>query len=395
MEHPTQSRGDTGMAPENLLWVDKHRPGTFSRLTYHHELTRRLEHLTSNADMPHLLFYGPSGSGKRTRVGCALRQLFGPSVEKKRVMHRVFKVGDTSKQIEVTTVASAHHVEVNPSESGINDRLVVQELIKDIASSAPVDVTGVGSSSAVGPGTGFGTGTTGKQSAIKVIVLHQVDSMSRLAQQALRRTMERYALTCRVILVTDTVTKVIQPLRSRCLGIRVPSPSGEDVKRVLQFVADREGITVPDELADKFVQTSGRNMRRALLQLEATRVSIGSLTLPADASIMLGDWEYACQDAATLLTRQQSASQLMLVRKRFQDMLSHAIPPDVILRHLLSEILRIADDEIAPAICSVAAKFDSNLTNGSKPIFHLEAFAARFMQVYAQFLQTQACMMED
>lgn len=383
------------MAPENLLWVDKHRPATFSGLTYHHELTRRLEHLTSNADMPHLLFYGPSGSGKRTRVGCALRQLFGPSVEKKRVMHRVFKVGDTSKQIEVTTVASAHHVEVNPSESGVNDRLVVQELIKDIASSAPIDVAGT-PSSAAGAGSTFPTaGVTGKQSGIKVIVLHQVDSMSRLAQQALRRTMERYALTCRVMLVADTVTKVIQPLRSRCLGIRVPLPSGDDVRRVLRQVADREGVTVPDELADRLVQTSRQNIRRALLQLEATRVSVGSLTLPADSPVMLGDWEYACQDAANLLTRQQSATQLMLVRKRFQDMLSHAIPADVILRHLLSEILRIADDEIGPTICSVAAKFDKNMTNGSKPIFHLEAFAARFMQVYAHFLQAQATMMED
>lgn len=382
------------MAPENLLWVDKHRPMTFSGLSYHQGLSRRLEHLTSSADMPHLLFYGPPGSGKRTRVGCALRQLFGPSVEKKRVMHRVFKVGETSKQVEVTTVTSAHHVEVNPSESGINDRLVVQELIKDIASSAPIDVSGAGSSSATDTGPSSSTGAAGKQGSIKVIVLHQVDSMSRLAQQALRRTMERYALTCRVILVTDTVTKVIQPLRSRCLGIRVPSPSVDDVKRVLQFVADREGVTVPNELSDRLVQTSGRNLRRALLQLEATRVSVGSLTLPADASIMLGDWEYACQDTAILLTRRQSASQLMLVRKRFQDMLSHAIPADVILRHLLLEILRIADDEIAPTICTVAAKFDGNLANGSKPIFHLEAFAARFMQVYAQFIQTQACMME-
>lgn len=384
------------MAPDNLLWVDKHRPATFSALSYHESLTRRLEHLASCADMPHLLFYGPSGSGKRTRVGCVLRQLFGPSVDKKRVVHRVFKVGDSSKQVEVTTVASAHHVEVNPSESGVNDRIVVQELIKDIASSAPIDVSGLSASSGsnVGQSSSFSTGNS-KNSGIKVIVLHQVDSMSRLAQQALRRTMERYALTCRVILVTDTVTKIMQPLRSRCLGIQVPLPSATDVKHVLKIVSDREGLTVPDKLANRLVESSGRNLRRALLQLEATRVSVGNLALPADAPIMLGDWEYACQDAALLLTRQQSSAQLMVVRKRFQDMLSHAVPPDVILRRLVSEILRIADDEIGPTICRVAAKFDCNLTQGSKPIFHLEAFAARFMQVYAQFLRAQASMMED
>lgn len=374
------------MSVENLLWVDKHRPATFIDLTYHDELTKRLSHLSSTADMPHLLFYGPSGAGKRTRVGCVLRNLFGSAVDKKRVAHRVFKVGDTSKQIEVTTVASAHHVEVNPSESGINDRLVVQELIKDMASAAPMQLTDTLS--------GHSAGSTARKQSLKVIVLHEVDRMSRLAQQALRRTMERYAATCRIIMVTDSAARLLEPLRSRCLGIRVALPSRSDVIAALHRIADREGLTLPDLLAERIVGTSGRNLRRAILQLEATRVSVGSLTLPAEASVLLGDWEYACQDAAVLLTRTQSAAQLVAVRKRFQDLLSHAVPADVILRRLVQEILRIADDEIGPEICKVAAKFDRNLTNGTKPIFHLEAFAARFMQIYAQFLQTQATMID-
>lgn len=29
-----------------------------------------------------MLFYGPSGAGKKTRITCTLRELFGPSVEK-------------------------------------------------------------------------------------------------------------------------------------------------------------------------------------------------------------------------------------------------------------------------------------------------------------------------
>lgn len=308
-------------------------------------------------------------------------------------MHRVFKVGDTTKQIEVTTVASAHHVEVNPSESGNNDRLVVQELIKDMASSAPIDLSNF-SNAGSGAGTGGGMTSGRKPRSLKVIVLHEVDQMSRLAQQALRRTMEKYSRTCRLILVAESASKLLEPLRSRCLGIRVALPSAVDVRSVLLEVSRKEGVKVPEGLADRIVESSGRNLRRALLQLEATRVSIGALELPEDAPIMLGDWEYACQDAAVLLTRQQSASQLVMVRKRLQELLAHAIPADAILRRLVDEILRIADDEIGAEICKVAAKFDCNLTNGSKPIFHLEAFAARFMQMYARFLQTQAAMID-
>lgn len=388
------------MTSEALLWVDKYRPATFDDLTYHDELTERLRHLSSSFDMPHLLFYGPSGAGKRTRVGCVLRNLFASGVDKKRVVHRVFKVGDSgTKQVEVTTVASAHHIEVNPSESGLNDRLVVQELIKDMASTAPLGINVLLNSSANNVqqsgkqqenNENTSSGNT-NMSHLKVIVLHEVDQMTRLAQQALRRTMERYAATCRIIMVSDRVSHIIEPLRSRCLGIRVGYPNEAQVCQVLRHVATREGIMVPDELMSRLYETSGRgNLRRAILQMEATRVSTGSLNLPPDAAILLGDWEYACQDAARLLTRDPSAQQLVAVRKRFQELLSHAVPAQIVLNVLVSNILKIADDEIGPEVCRVAAKFDHNLARGTKPIFHLEAFAARFMQIYHRFLQQVA-----
>lgn len=63
----------------------------------------------------------------------------------------------------------------------------------------------------------------------KVVLLMEVDRLSRQAQAALRRTMEKYTATCRLILCCNSASKVIEPVRSRCLGIRVAAPTHEDV----------------------------------------------------------------------------------------------------------------------------------------------------------------------
>lgn len=45
----------------------------------------------------------------------------------------------TGKTIEVTTVASSFHIEINPGDAGIHDRFVVQEVIKEIAQYNPLE----------------------------------------------------------------------------------------------------------------------------------------------------------------------------------------------------------------------------------------------------------------
>jgi len=64
------------------LWVDKYRPRTLNDLHYHNDLSERLRSLASSGDFPHMLFYGPTGGGKKTRIACTLREIFGAGVER-------------------------------------------------------------------------------------------------------------------------------------------------------------------------------------------------------------------------------------------------------------------------------------------------------------------------
>ena len=44
------------------LLVDRHRPATLAKLTLHPDVTTKLQSLARSEELPHLMFYGPSGT---------------------------------------------------------------------------------------------------------------------------------------------------------------------------------------------------------------------------------------------------------------------------------------------------------------------------------------------
>lgn len=200
-----------------MLWVDKYRPKELSALDYHVQQAGELKNLVEHSDFPHLLIYGPSGAGKKTRIMCILKELFGPGVERLK-METITVTTPSNKKVEIMTVNSNYHIEINPSDVGIYDRVVVMDLIKNIAQTQQI-------------------GMTGNQRDFKVVLLTEVDNLTKDAQHALRRTMEKYSANCRLILCATSLSPVIPAIQSRCLPIRVAAPSVSEIASILQVSA--------------------------------------------------------------------------------------------------------------------------------------------------------------
>ncbi|CAF4133597.1 unnamed protein product [Rotaria sp. Silwood2] len=244
---------------------------------------------------------------------------------------------------------------------GIYDRVVIQELIKTIAQTKQFNST--------------------EQRSFKVIVIVEVDKLTRDAQHGLRRTMEKYVSSCRLVLCCNSTSRVIPAIRSRCLAIRVAAPTLDEISGILKKVATLEGIQLPVDLANRIGEKSQRNLRRALLMLQScvTQKQFIYFPLTKDQQIIEPDWEIYLRDTARMIGEQQTPQRILEARERLYELIAHCIPAEIIFKGLLDELLANCDDLLKSQITQIAAEYEHRLRQGSKEIFHLEAFIAKFI----------------
>jgi replication factor C subunit 2/4 len=152
------------------------RPSKIDEVSHQSEVVSALNQSIKTGQVPHLLMYGPPGTGKTSTVLAMAMELFGKNFYKKRIL------------------------ELNASdERGI---AVVREKIKKfaqrkIAKNPELDCP-----------------------PIQIIILDEADSMTVDAQAALRRIIEAYSANTRFCIICNYISKIIDPLASRCVKFR-------------------------------------------------------------------------------------------------------------------------------------------------------------------------------
>lgn len=311
------------------LLVDKHRPRSLETLTYHPDLSDRLRSLVrpsslyqahhpinshvqaQSGDFPHLLIYGPSGAGKKTRIMATLRALYGPGVEKIKIDGRVFQTS-SNRKLDFNIVSSNYHLEMTPSDVGNYDRVVIQDLLKEVAQTQQVDLAA--------------------KQRFKVVVINEADHLSRDAQAALRRTMEKYSPNLRLILLANSTSNIIAPIRSRTLLVRVAAPTEDEICQALAAAGKKEGYQSSKGLGleKRIAHECGRNLRRALLMYEAVHAQNEQVS--ETTPIPPPDWEALISEIADDIMNERSPQQILVVRSKMYDLLTHCIPPTTILK---------------------------------------------------------------
>jgi replication factor C subunit 3/5 len=97
------------------------------------------------------------------------------------------------------------------------------------------------------------------------------------------------------------------------------------------------------------------------------------------------DWEALIAQIADQIVDERTPQRLLQVRAQLYDLLSHCIDSTTILKTLTWKLIPKTDDALKPEVIKWAAFFEHRLKTGSKAIFHLEAFVAKYMRIYESF----------
>ncbi|GAA5996222.1 replication factor C subunit 2 [Rhodotorula paludigena] len=228
--------------PANQPWVEKYRPKNLGEVSAQDHTVQVLKKTLGSSNLPHMLFYGPPGTGKTSTILALCKQLFGPELYRSRVL------------------------ELNASdERGIS---VVREKIKNFAK------------------TTVTTNTDPNYPAppFKIIILDEADSMTQDAQSALRRIMENHSKITRFCLICNYVTRIIEPITSRCSKFRFkPLDTGSTESR-LREICVAEKVDLPDEALSALIRSSDGDLRRAITYLQSASRLAAAVSEPISSA---------------------------------------------------------------------------------------------------------------
>jgi DNA polymerase III delta prime subunit len=212
------------------------------------------------ANWPHLLLFGPPGTGKTTSLHCLARQHLAPPPPPPPAPAAPAKAEAPAPaaQAEPPPPLSREWVlELNASdERGLD---VVRGKILAFAQSRPA-------------AKGDSGGAEAKGACRKLVILDEADSMTAKAQLALKGLMDQHEGPVRFALACNALSKIIEPLQSRCLMLAFdPLPALELRKRVFDIAA-LEGIPagkITDGGAAALVYAANGDLRAAINVLQA------------------------------------------------------------------------------------------------------------------------------
>jgi len=310
------------------MWAEKYRPKNLDDMVNQREIVERLKSFVKSRNVPHCIFAGPPGTGKTTAALCLARDLYREAYRE-------------------------HLMELNASdERGID---VVRETVKTFAR-----VKSIG------------------EIPFKIMILDEADNMTSDAQQALRRTMERYTETCRFIMCANYSGKIIEPIQSRCAPFRFTYLPREEHDHYLKEIATKEKVKLTSEGLDAVFEVCGGDLRRAINTLQ----SAASLGKPVDSKVVYSVTGKASPADVQKMLKVAMDGDFVEARKQLREMIQkYGLAGSDIIRQIHTEIFRgDVPEKWKIKLADIVGEVDYRLVEGADEEVQLSALLAKLVE---------------
>lgn len=311
------------MPVSNTMWVEKYRPLKIADLVNQKEVVGSISSLLKNVtEIPHLLFSGSAGVGKTTLAVCIAREI----------------LGDRWRD---------YTLELNASdERGIN---MVRERVKKFSRFAGLDA----------------------DIPFKIIILDEADEMTSDAQTALRRIIEDTSKHCRFILIANNISKIIEPIQSRCAVFKFTRISEKEIIAHLKEIAKKEKLKADEDGLKAIFDYSEGDMRHAINIMQAA-ASLGSVT---EESVKGAAGLTKTKDVDEVL-KMALAGKIVDARNKMIELVKvYGMSESDFLKYLNEAIYKSKVDNLVE-ISEAIAKYDYRILSGANPEIQLSALLA-------------------
>ena len=313
------------------------------------------------SNFQHLIVYGPNGCGKEFIVSKLLEKIYGKSAVKVDDVEYTIN-GYSNTKTKVMIKQSKYHIVIEPNNNGF-DKYLIQEIIQNYAKTEILTILRY-------------------KKLFKVVIIDKIDDLSYYAQASLRRTMEKYADTCKFIFISQQLSKIIEPLRSRCLLVRVPLPNNSQILKVLVNISQKENIDISINETKNILQKADSNINNAIWLLEFHKYKINQKsdwteTIDNIIKIISDTNNYTIFGMKKIITK---------IREYFYILFITNIDFQTIIRKIMIKLLeKDFPIEIKYYIIEITSIFELRISKGTRYIIHLEAYIIRLIYLLSNF----------
>lgn len=202
------------------FWALKYRPTKLEDLTGRDEFVKRIMEMSKKSDIPHMMFAGPRGYGKMLFAILIAKYILGDLFESNC---KIVYASDPLTKEERDAVKEQSYVSTSKVGSAAGHSFTwpafIFSRIKPFVEIKPMGIN-----------------------SFKILIIRDFHKLQD-DQQGFRRLMEKYSANCRMILLTDEISSIIDPILSRCMLFLFSKMDYTSFEKIFITIGEKEGLT--------------------------------------------------------------------------------------------------------------------------------------------------------